>query len=151
MSLKKKGPARQRPKSKYRQLAHTADLGLRIWGGSQEELFENAAAALIATMTDRRRLTPREEREIMVEALDREALLVAWLNHLLYLYDVEGFLGRDFEILTLTEERLTARTRGEIFDPSRHVGKRAVKAATYHHLEISPQGQGWRATVILDL
>jgi SHS2 domain-containing protein len=31
------------------------------------------------------------------------------------------------------------------------VGKNAVKAATYHHLEITRWDHGWQATVILDL
>jgi SHS2 domain-containing protein len=126
-------------------------LGWRIWGGSLPELYANAAGAVVATITDRRRLRLREIREVSVEAPDQEALLVAWLNHLLYLYDIDGFLGREFQILTLAPERLTARIRGEIFDAERHVGKTAVKAATYHHLEIVPWGAGWRATVILDL
>jgi SHS2 domain-containing protein len=115
------------------------------------ELYENAAKALMATITDRRRLRIKESKEITVEASDREALLVAWLNHLLYLYDVEGFLGHDFEIIRLSPERLSARARGEMFDPERHVGKTAVKAATYHRLEIARAEDGWRATVILDL
>jgi SHS2 domain-containing protein len=136
---------------KYRQLAHTADLGLRIWGRTLEELFENAAEALVATITDRRRLRARESRKIQVEAPDIEALLIAWLNHLLYLYDVTAFLGRDFEMVSLSEERLTARARGEAFDPDRHIGKTAVKAATYHQLEISRRDHGWQAKVILDL
>jgi SHS2 domain-containing protein len=149
--LMQKASQRKRPKSKYRQLPHTADLGLRIWGSSREELFENAAEALMATITDRRRLRLLETREIKVEAYDLEALLVSWLNHLLYLYDVDGFLGRDFEIFSLRAEQLTARARGEFFDPARHIGKTAVKAATYHHLEIFRQDHGWQATVILDL
>jgi SHS2 domain-containing protein len=102
-------------------------------------------------MTDRRLLRARETRDIEVEAPDREALLVTWLNYLLYLYDVDGFLGRFFEILELSEERLQARARGEAFDPERHVGKTAVKAATYHHLEITSRNHGWQATVIFDL
>ncbi len=136
---------------KYRSLPHTADLGLRIWGGSLPELFENAAGALTATMTDRRQLRPRQTRDIFVEAPDREALLVAWLNHLLYLYDVDGFLGRDFHVLNLSSTSLEAQARGEIYDPERHVGKTAIKAATYHRLAITPRDHGWQATVILDL
>jgi SHS2 domain-containing protein len=132
-------------------MAHTADVAYRIEGNSLAEIYVNAAHALVATMTDRRRLRTRETRDIEVEAPDREALLVAWLNYLLYLYDVDGFLGRVFEILELSEERLQARARGEIFDPERHVGKTAVKAATYHHLEITPRNYGWQATVIFDL
>ncbi len=144
-------PSRRRPARKYRQLVHTADCAWRIWGDSLEELFENAAGALMATITDRRRLRPRETRTLTAEAPDQEALLVAWLNRLLYLYDVDGFLGREFQVLSLSPQLLKARARGETFDPARHVSKTAVKAATYHHLEISPQAHGWRATVILDL
>jgi SHS2 domain-containing protein len=114
-------------------------------------LFANAGKALTATMTDRRRLRLQESRDITVEAPDREALLVAWLNHLLYLYDIDGFLGRDFDIIDLTPERLTARARGEIYDPERHVSNTAVKAATYHRLAIAKTADGWQATVILDL
>ena len=136
---------------KYWQISHTADLAYRIQGSSLADIYQNAAEALVATMTDRRSLRPREQRDIEVEAPDREALLVEWLNHLLYLYDVDGFLGRDFDILELKDDRLTARVRGEIFDPERHVSKTAVKAATYHHLELKPRDHGWQATVIFDL
>ncbi|MGD0828007.1 MAG: archease [Desulfobaccales bacterium] len=147
----KPGVAAQRQGAKYRQLPHTADLAWRIRGQSLGELFENAAGALTATMTDRRYLRRRERRNIELESPDREALLVDWLNHLLYLFDVEGFLGREFHLTALSERRLKATAWGEVFDPERHPEKSAVKAATYHHLEIRPWGDGWQATVILDL
>ena len=146
------GTARgQRRPLKYRQIGHTADVAYRIRGRSLAEIYVNAAEAMMATITDRRRLMPRETRLIEVEAPDREALLVSWLNYLLYLYDVDGFLGRIFDIVELSDERLQAVARGEIYDPDRHVSKTAVKAATYHHLEITSRNQGWQATVILDL
>lgn len=148
--MKPEVSARRRP-AKYRQLPHTADLAWRIRGDSLPELFENAAGALVATMTDRRYLRRLEKREIEVESPDREALLVDWLNYLLYLFDVAGFLGREFQVTTLTDRRLQATAWGEVFDPERHPEKTAIKAATYHHLEIVPQGDGWQATVILDL
>jgi SHS2 domain-containing protein len=140
-----------RRQAKYRQLAHTADLGLRIWGATREELFENAAAALTAVLTDRRRLRREKTAKILLEAPDLEALLVAWLNHLLYLYDVDAFLGREFQITELTPQRLAAQARGEAYDPQRHVARTAVKAATYHQLEIANRHGRWEATVILDL
>ena len=141
----------RKSRRKYRHLSHTADLGLRIYGDSLEELFENAGAALISVLTDRRYLSLRETREITLEAPDREALLVDWLNRLLYLFDVEGFLGREFHVTSLTDRRLEAVAWGEGFDPERHPEKTAIKAATYHHLEIGPRDGGWQATVILDL
>jgi len=141
-------PRRRRP---YRQLRHTADLAWRLWGASLPELFENAGRALSATLTDRRYLRRRATREVRLTADDREALLVDWLNHLLYLFDIDGFLGRDFQVESLTPERLEARVTGESFDPARHPSRTGVKAATYHQLSIVPAGDGWQATVVLDL
>ena len=110
--MKPEGSARRRP-AKYRQLPHTADLAWRIRGGTLPELFENAAGALVATMTDRRYIRRLEKREIAVESPDREALLVDWLNRLLYLFDVAGFLGREFQVTALTDRRLQATAWGE--------------------------------------
>jgi len=141
-------PRRRRP---YRQLCHTADLAWRLWGRDLPELFENAGRALSATLTDRRYLRRRATREVRLTADDREALLVDWLNHLLYLFDIDGFLGRDFQVELLTPERLKARVIGESFDPARHPSLTGVKAATFHQLSIVPAGDGWQATVVLDL
>ena len=139
---------RRRP---YRQLSHTADLAWRLWGKDLPELFENAGRALSATLTDRRYLRRRATRTVRLTATDREALLVDWLNHLLYLFNIDGFLGRDFQVESLTPKRLEARVIGESFDPARHPERTGVKAATYHQLSIVPAGDGWQATVVLDL
>ena len=149
--IKKKpatAPRRRRP---YRQLPHTADLAWRLWGASLPELFENAGRALSATLTDRRYLRRRATREVRLSAFDREALLVDWLNHLLYLFDLDGFLGRDFQVESLTSEHLKARVTGESFDSARHPERTGVKAATFHQLSIGPAPDGWEATVVLDL
>ena len=141
-------PRRRRP---YRQLSHTADLAWRLWGKDLPELFENAGRALSATLTDRRYLRRRATRTVRLTASDRESLLVDWLNHLLYLFDIDGFLGRDFQVESLTPGSLTARVTGETFDPARHPSRTGVKAATFHQLSIVPVQDGWEATVVLDL
>jgi SHS2 domain-containing protein len=148
--IKKKPEAssRRRP---YRQLPHTADLAWRLWGHDLPELFENAGCALSATLTDRRYIRRRATRTVRLTADDRETLLVDWLNHLLYLFDLDGFLGRDFQVESLTPERLEARVTGESFDPARHPARTGVKAATFHQLSIVPVKDGWQATVVLDL
>ena len=146
-----KKPATSPRRRPYRQLPHTADLAWRLWGKDLPELFENAGRALSATLTDRRYLRRRATREVRLAAIDREALLVDWLNHLLYLFDLDGFLGRDFQVESLTPERLKARVTGESFDPARHPSRTGVKAATFHQLSIVPVKDGWEATVVLDL
>jgi len=146
-----KKPATSPRRRPYRQLPHTADLAWRLWGKDLPELFENAGRALSATLTDRRYLRRRATREINLTSIDREALLVDWLNHLLYLFDVDGFLGRDFQVESLTPEHLQARVTGESFDPARHPSLTGVKAATFHQLSLVPVKDGWEATVVLDL
>jgi SHS2 domain-containing protein len=146
-----KKPATSPRRRPYRQLPHTADLAWRLWGKDLPGLFENAGRALSATLTDRRYLRGRVTREVSLTSVDREALLVDWLNHLLYLFDVDGFLGRDFQVESLTDESLEARVTGESFDPARHPERTAVKAATFHQLNIVPVKDGWEATVVLDL
>ena len=151
MSSKNAEASPRQQRRPYHQIPHTADLAWRLWGGNLPKLFENAGRALSATLTDVRYLRCRETREVSLESSDHEALLVDWLNHLLYLFDIDGFLGRDFQVASLTAERLEAKVEGEIFDPSRHPSKTAVKAATFHKLAIVPEDDGWRATVVLDL
>jgi SHS2 domain-containing protein len=148
MGKKTEDAPRRRP---YRQLPHTADLAWRLWGHDLPELFENAGGALSATMTDRRYLRRRATRTVCLTGDDRETLLVDWLNHLLYLFDQDGFLGRDFQVESLTSEGLEARVTGENFDPARHPALTGVKAATFHQLSIVPVADGWEATVVLDL
>ena len=110
-------PRRPRP---YRQLRHTADLAWRLWGKISRSSLKTPGGALSATLTDRRYLRGRAIRQVRLTADNQEALLVDWLNHLLYLFDIDGFLGRDFQVESLTPENLEARVSGESFDPARH-------------------------------
>jgi SHS2 domain-containing protein len=137
--------------SGFRPVSHTADAAFKLWGETVADIFVQGARALYGLMTDRRRLRVRQVMEVEVESLDQEALLVDWLNHLLYLYDTKSFLAREVEILEMTTTRLTARLSGEELDLQRHVVKTGVKAATYHHLAIHRTVDGWKASIIFDL
>ncbi|MBI2918417.1 MAG: archease [Chloroflexi bacterium] len=135
---------------KYRPIEHTADIGLVAYGRDLGECFSNAAWGLFSCITDLRRVRPEEVREVRVEAGDTEALLVDWLNELLFLFDSEGFLGRRFDVVEIGDGRLRARVWGERLDPERHRTRIAVKATTYHQLQVV-QRDGWRARVIFDV
>ncbi|UCG94894.1 MAG: archease, partial [Candidatus Aerophobus sp.] len=41
---------------KYEFINHTADLGIRVWGESIEELFKNAAYSMFDTIADLNRV-----------------------------------------------------------------------------------------------
>lgn len=129
----------------------TADEGLRAWGKSMAEAFVNAARGMFHLTVDSKNILPTHYRNIRTEAIDRDALLVAWLSELLYLYEVEGFVPAEYEITELNDQRLEANLRGDILDLTRHSVRGIVKAATYHLLEVREVSGWWQVQVVLDV
>jgi len=135
----------------YETFEHTADIGLLARGRSAEELLVHAAEGLVNLIVDPEGLREETHLQVSLTAPDREALLVAWLNELLYLLDTQGFLPRRCRITRLSDTDLTAELVGEAVDPKRHSVRRMVKAATYHGLRVDHVDGQWEARVILDL
>ena len=135
----------------FETFEHTADIGLVARGQTLEEVFTHAAEGLVDIMVDPEGLRENTRLEVTVSAPDREALLVAWLNELLYLLDARGLLPRRCRILHLNNTSLTAEIVGEAVDPQRHHVRHMVKAATYHGLRLEQENGQWEARVILDL
>ena len=135
----------------FRVLEHTADIGFEAFGATRSEVFANAGRALMHLMVDLEAIVPREEVWLRAEASDMPSLLVNWLSEILYRFDAEGTLFRDFEFDELTEHSLAAMARGEKFDRRRHQLKLMVKAVTYHQLELKETEEGWRAQVYVDI
>jgi len=131
--------------------AVTADKGIRAWGADRKSVFRQAALGLWSLMVDPVTVERRSMVPVAVEAEDQEALLVAWLNELLYLYEAKGFIGGDCAAQSLTETRLVAEVRGEGVERTRHVILSHVKAVTYHRLHIGPTAAGWEARVVVDV
>ena len=136
--------------SGYELIDHTADVGIRAWGESLAEVFAQAALGMFSFMSGLESVRERESREVVAEGADREVLLVAWLNELVYLFGVEGLLFRRFDVLEMEDTRIRARCHGERFDQARHSVTAEVKSATYHMLEVK-KNDLWHARVILDI
>ncbi len=132
-------------------LEHTADVGVVATGQTLGEALAWVAKGMLSIIYDLDTVTPRDCLPVSVVSRDREALVVDWLNELLYQYEAAGFLTRECQVsLEEGEIRLQARCWGETLDPARHRILAAVKAATYHHLQVTHNGQ-WRIQVILDV
>ena len=129
---------------------HTADVGIVAYGADIKEAFANAAYALFSLMTDIESVGDDVRHDVAVAADNREELLVAWLNELIYLFEVNDILFSQFDIAELGETRLKATCYGEHVDPQRHRMKAGVKAATYHMLQVE-EGDGCRVQVLFDI
>ncbi len=135
---------------RFEVIDHTADIGIAAYGANLREAFANAAYALFSLMVDIENVADVLCCEAEVTAENREDLLVAWLNELIYLFEVENVLLNRFEIDELSETRLRARCFGERIDPERHKIKIAVKATTYHMLKVEER-DGYRVQVLFDI
>jgi len=131
-------------------LEHTADAGVIARGADMKQAFANASRGLFSLITELGDIGEAVHRDIKIAAPDRESLLVAWLNELIYLFDTENLLFKRFEISRLDKTRLTARVYGEKVDGSRHKLKLGVKAATYHMLKIN-EDNGASVQVLFDI
>ena len=137
---------------RYEIVEHTADVGLRAFGGDLKELFANAACGLFdLIVADSGTVRPEQAVSLTVEAEDVEELLAAWLRELLYLCNAERWLFSKFEVLDIVPKRLEAKCWGEAYDASRHAWEMEVKAVTYHRLCVEQVKTGWRAQAIFDI
>lgn len=139
------------PMQPFRILEHTADIGFEATGATRAEVFANAGRALFHIIVDPADVEPRERVEVRVQGANPSELLVNWLSELLYLEDAEGWLFRDFEVISLSDNSIRAVARGEKFDPGRHQIQLLVKAITYHQLVLQATASGWRAQVYVDI
>jgi SHS2 domain-containing protein len=135
---------------RFEVIDHTADVGIAAYGEDLKEAFANAAYALFSMMLDLEGVGDALCRQVEVTADDRSDLLVAWLNELIYVFEVDNMLFKRFDIGELNETRLRARCYGEKIDPERHKIKVGFKAATYHMLKID-EGDGFRVQVLFDI
>jgi len=135
----------------YETFDHTADIGIRAFGETVEEVFIHAAEALFEVLTDLDSIQSHLTREVEIKGADREDLLVRWLGELLYLCEGEGYLFREFLIHHMTPTFLKAEARGERFDPARHEFKTEIKAVTYHQVELAQKDELWIGKVIFDI
>jgi len=143
--------ATRTPPIPHGMIDHTGDLGVVVTGATLPDLFAAAGALLADLIYEPVGVSERQERGVALEAATSEDLMVRWLNELIYLWEVKKFLWRTVEVEMAGENRLAARLRGEVFEADRHVPRRGLKAATYHQLRISREGDDWSARIIFDV
>ncbi|MBI3292466.1 MAG: archease [Elusimicrobia bacterium] len=135
----------------YEFFEHTADVGLRAYGATLEELFVHAAQGLITLLVEDSSISPKEVRPITLDADSVEELFRMWLKELLFWFNTDRFLPGTYQLDEITGASLRARLTGERFDPSRHLHGVEVKGVTYHELSVRPVNGGWEARVIFDV
>jgi len=134
----------------YEMFDHESDIGIRGFGTTIEEAFENAALAMYAITVNVDLVKPLAHRVVTVSAADDEMLLVEWLNALLSLSDVERMVYSKFTV-KINGTALTGKAWGEKLDETRHEPNVEVKGATYHMLKVCKIGDLYEAQCVVDV
>jgi SHS2 domain-containing protein len=135
----------------WEHFSHGADVGVRGFGGSAEEAFEQAALALSAVVADISTIAPRQNVKVQCDAPDLELLLVSWLNAIIYEMAVRRMLFSKFRV-AISKLSLTGTLSGEEVDPERHQVAVEAKGATVTELRVVCDQDGqWVAECVVDV
>jgi SHS2 domain-containing protein len=134
----------------WEHFPHDADVGVRGFGSTAAEAFEQAALALTAVVTDVESVEGREAVAIQCEAPDQELLFAAWLNSLITEMSTRRMLFRRFNV-RLDGARLQAQAWGERVDSDRHHPAVEIKGATYTALRVARERDQWVAQTVVDV
>ena len=127
---------------------HIGEVRLRLQAESLPGLFEEAARALVELMCTERAEPAGEPVPVRILAPDREALLAAWIDELVFLSETRKRVWSEARVERFTDAELLATVRG--FEPA--ALRTQVKAATMHGLRIVETHSGrYEATVVLDV
>jgi SHS2 domain-containing protein len=137
-------------KARWEYFPHAADVGVRGFGKTAAEAFEQAAQALIGIITHAA-IEPKLRVEVSCTAPDLEILFVEWLNTIIYEMAVRKMLFSRFAV-TIDGTRLTGTLWGEPVDIARHAPACEPKGATFTALRVAADRDGtWSAACIVDV
>lgn len=133
----------------FEEISHTADVKIRATAPTLDGLFSEAFNALMQVLygPDRK---GGVRREIVLEAEDRESLLMDFLSEALFITEVDGlvFAGADVRV---SKNHLAATLDGEPFDRQRHSLGTGVKGISYSGLAITQNANGYMLDVVFDV
>lgn len=134
----------------WEHFPHDADMGVRGFGCSLAEAFEQGALAMTAIITDPAAVQASERVTIECSAPDVELLFAEWLNQLVYEMGTRQMLFGKFAV-SIDGLRLRAEAWGERVDDERHHPAVEVKGATYTALRVANENSKWLAQTVVDL
>jgi SHS2 domain-containing protein len=134
---------------KFEILEHKADLKIRVFGKTKEELFENAMVGMFkaAKYETTKRLTTKR-LTTKIKSVDLPSLLVDFLNEVLYLVETKKLVFEKVEFKKFTENEIDAILIGK---PLKRMGVH-IKGVTYHDLNIHQRkDKTWEVTILFDI
>lgn len=143
----------------FEQLPHTADIKIRVYGATPQELFRNAVIGMFQSIrpmsplchVENERVVCSElpqHHEVEATSIDMSALLVDFLSEVLYLSDSFNEAYLDATIQELTETSVKATVQGVRVTGFEVV---EIKAVTHHECQIKQVDGKWQVDIVFDI
>lgn len=139
----------------YEFLDHTSDIGVRVKSTSIESAFKESAYALIHIIFGKDMLenlqSCGETENISISDIDTEALLINFLNEILYIIDAKKIYPSRIRVKITDENNLSLEFDKNYFDLENHPINLYVKAVTYHQLKIGSEVDNIQIEYFVDI
>lgn len=133
---------------KYEILEHKADLKIKAFGKTKEELFENAMLGMFKGAGYETRLKSKiKNRKIEIKSADLISLLVDFLSEILYLSETKKEIYHKVAFKKFTDNEIKAILRGKKLERM----EVHIKGVTYHDLEIKQKEGIWQSIILFDI
>ena len=130
----------------FEEIPHIADWSIHVWADDFKELLAESARGMNWLAGAELTRWPRVNKSFEAEEPDNESLLIAFLSELVYYAEQENLGFDDFDI-HLKNGRLKVEMEGA---PLKSLSK-AIKAVTWHKLEIRESARGLEVEIVFDV
>ncbi|MBN1159698.1 MAG: archease [Candidatus Diapherotrites archaeon] len=138
----------------FEYLEHTADVKFRAYGSTWENVFRNAAKAMLEVMTDTSILKEEKEIRLKANASTLDELVVAWLSEILFQSETKEIIFKEAKPEKIWEENRKWYVKGTAIGQKMNKNmkfKTEIKAVTYHELEAKEKNGKKYCQVIVDI
>lgn len=137
----------------FREIEHTADLAIEVYGNNEDDLFKYALQGMYSVMgVEFTGDSVAGNKSIVIESREMETLLIDFLNECLYLLDSQqagGYLKQS----EITKTKRGLKLSAEFSSLKKTAGPyhHHIKAATYGGIKINHDSSGLNTTIIFDI
>lgn len=135
----------------YKLIPHTADLGIEVWAEDLVGLYVNSARALFDLIVGLDKIEKKEKHVVSADGIDKEDLLISFLNELIFLFATKKLLFSDFLVEEISDTHIRVTAEGKKFDTDKHEIIHEIKAATYHDINIEKVNNRYITRIIFDV
>jgi len=129
----------------------TADLAFEATGKDLNDLFANAAEAVLVSQADVNTVEQKIKKKITLENKDVKQLLFDFLNEIIFLKDAEQLIFKTAKVAITGKYQLVAELKGEKINIKKHKLGNDLKAVTMHKFIVEETSKGWRCQVVIDI